>query len=77
MKGNCWILRECPDCLGSGMKWCSKCEDPCEHDDVCERCDGTGLIPGRDAVPFPFMFIAEGLAYRSRQHALRSREDLL
>jgi len=40
-----WILEECLHCLGSGWDYCEQCENRCDHDRICDRCDGHGEIP--------------------------------
>lgn len=40
-----WTIADCPVCSGSGWRYCSRCEDRCEHDRICERCRGEGELP--------------------------------
>lgn len=40
-----WLIVECDNCEGSGWQYCSKCEETCDHDRICARCEGSGQIP--------------------------------
>ena len=67
-----YLLVVCPDCdeMGyNGVLYCGDCELPCEHDRMCQKCRGQGMVIEQETGLFGRLLVAEKIAYRTRAEA--------